>query len=152
MRAPSPRSYFYQRSCGKVIFLHLSRILFTGVCVSGRHPPRQTPPWAGTPPPPQGDGHCSGLYAVVDLRGARGTYVPWGSKFFQFHAVFGKNWENRMLVPPREVGAPSSGKSWIRCWYASYWNAFLSSLSCSFRTIWLNNRLAPPPSSPWDCD
>ena len=25
---------------------------------------------------------------------------PWGSKFFQFHAVFGKIWQNRMLAPP----------------------------------------------------
>ena len=44
---------------------------------------------------------------------------PWGSKFFQFHAVFGEIWQNRMLAPPtpRRVGAPSSGKSWIRHWY-----------------------------------
>ena len=39
-----------------------------------------------------------------------------GSKVFQFHAVFGKIWQNRMLAPPRRVGAPSSGKSWIRHW------------------------------------
>ena len=26
---------------------------------------------------------------------------PWGSKFFQFHAIFEKIWQNRMLVPPR---------------------------------------------------
>ena len=25
---------------------------------------------------------------------------PWGSKFFRFHAVFGKFWQNRMLAPP----------------------------------------------------
>ena len=32
---------------------------------------------------------------------------PPGSKFFQFHAVFGKNWQNRMLAtPPR--GNPGS--------------------------------------------
>ena len=43
------------------------------------------------------------------------TRPPWGSKFFQFHAVFGKIGQNRMLVRPlpRRVGAPSSGKSWI---------------------------------------
>ena len=49
-----------QRSCGKVMFLHLSVILFTGggVHPPGRHPltdtpPRQTlpSPWADTPPP-----------------------------------------------------------------------------------------------------
>ena len=41
---------------------------------------------------------------------------PQGPKFFQFHAVFGKIWQNRMLAPPRGIGAPSSGKSWIRHW------------------------------------
>ena len=25
---------------------------------------------------------------------------PRGSKFFQFHAVFGKIWQNRLLAPP----------------------------------------------------
>ena len=45
---------------------------------------------------------------ILDVR------PPWGSKFFQFHAVFGKFWQNRMLAPPQRVGALSSGKSWIR--------------------------------------
>ena len=41
------RVYFYrpQRSCGKVMFLHLSVILFPG-----RHPPRQKPPLGRHPP------------------------------------------------------------------------------------------------------
>ena len=39
--------YHPQSSCGKVMFLHLSVILFTGG-VSARHPPRQAP----TPPHP----------------------------------------------------------------------------------------------------
>ena len=55
-----------QRSCGKVMFLHLSAILYRGV--SGRHSPqawgrhpnpppgRHTYPWQTSPP----DGHCSG--------------------------------------------------------------------------------------------
>ena len=34
---------------------------------------------------------------------------PWGSKFFQFHAVFGKIWQNRMLVPPGELAPPPQG-------------------------------------------
>ena len=55
---------------------------------------------------------CSG-----GSKGARGTRAPPGPKFFQFHAVFGKIWQNRMLAPPRGVGAPSSGKSWIRYWF-----------------------------------
>ena len=43
---------------GKVIFLHLSVILFTGAYL-GRYTPRQVAPWAGTPlgrnpPPPPG--------------------------------------------------------------------------------------------------
>ena len=46
---------------------------------------------------------------MADLRGAQGTRAPRGPKFFQFHAVFGKIWQNRMLAPPRGVGAPSSG-------------------------------------------
>ena len=33
----------------------------------------------------------------------------WGSKFFQFYAVFGKNWQNRMLGPP-ESECPHLGE------------------------------------------
>ena len=41
------------------------------------------------------------------------------SKFFHFHAIFGKIWQNRMSyvapsTPPPRVGASSSGKFWIR--------------------------------------
>ena len=32
-----------------------------------------------------------------------------GSKFFQFHAVFGKFWQNRMLAPPGELAPPPRG-------------------------------------------
>ena len=38
--------------------------------------------------------------------GARPPPPP-APKFFRFHAVFGKFWQNRMLAPPL-------GKSWIR--------------------------------------
>ena len=44
---------------------------------------------------------------------------PSGPTFSQFHAVFEKFWQSRMLAPPpppRRVGAPSYGKSWIRPW------------------------------------
>ena len=37
--------------------------------------------------------------AVADLRGVQGKRTPWGSKFFKFHAVFGKIWQNCMLAP-----------------------------------------------------
>ena len=44
-------------------------------------------------------------------KGAQGTRAPsGGSKFFQFHAVFGKFWQNRMLAPPWGVGAPLLGE------------------------------------------
>ena len=48
--------------------------------------------------------------ALADLRGAPGTRLPWGSKFFHFHAVFGKNLQNN---PNLGVGAPPWEKSWI---------------------------------------
>ena len=57
--------YRPQRSCGKVMFLHVSVILSTGgdgrQTPPGKTPPRQThTPWAD---PPAKDGHCSGRYA-----------------------------------------------------------------------------------------
>ena len=35
---------------------------------------------------------------------------PPGSKFFQFHAVFGKIWQNHMLAPPPESWRPLLGE------------------------------------------
>ena len=58
--------------------------------------------------------NCFCTESVADLRGARGTRAPPGPKFLHFHAVFGKNWPNNRLAPPPGLGAPSSGKSWIR--------------------------------------
>ena len=64
------RANFYrpQHSCGKVMFLHPSVILFTwgGVWQTppGRHTPGQThPPWEDTPLGRQPHPHCSGRYA-----------------------------------------------------------------------------------------
>ena len=53
--------------------------------------------------------------SVADLHGKIWTLPPpsSGCKFLQFHAVFGKIWQNRMLVPLWRVGASTSGKSWI---------------------------------------
>ena len=57
-------NYRPHRSCGKVMFLHLSVILSTGGVYPsmhlGRHPPADTPP--GRHPPPA-DGYCSRRYA-----------------------------------------------------------------------------------------
>ena len=46
---------------------------------------------------------------MADLSGgdARDVHPPWGPKFFQFHAVFGKIWQNHMLAPPPR-GNPGS--------------------------------------------
>ena len=67
--------YRPQRSCGKVMFLHVSVILSTGGCLStwadppgqtpllDRHPrTRQTPPTRQTP---LYSGHCSGLLECI---------------------------------------------------------------------------------------
>ena len=51
--------------------------------------------------------------AVADLRGAQGTRAPpppRGPKFFRFHAVFGKIWQNRMLAPPLGSWRPLLGE------------------------------------------
>ena len=50
-------------------------------------------------------------YAVADLHSKiLDVRPPWGSKFFQFHAVFGKIWQNRMLAPPLESWRPLLGE------------------------------------------
>ena len=64
--------------------------------------------------------HYTDIYSGGSKGGARDA--PPRSKFFQFHAVFGQIWQNRMLAPPtRGVGAPSSGKSWICHWCMMKW-------------------------------
>ena len=102
--------YRPQRSCGKVMFLHLSVILSTGgVCLSAcwdTTPPGQTPPPTGqTPPlgrhpllgrtPPPADGYCSGLYAYY-----------WNAFFFLiklYHNVLLYNIarSQHVMLPPR---------------------------------------------------
>ena len=44
---------------------------------------------------------------IGGYKGARWTPLALGFKFFQFHAVFGKIGQNRMLVPPPPGLAPS---------------------------------------------
>ena len=54
-------------------------------------------------------GECQSL---EDLRGLQGTHAPppaWASKLFQFHAVCGKMWQNRVLVPPGGLAPPPQG-------------------------------------------
>ena len=48
---------------------------------------------------------------------------PGGSKFFQFHAVFGKIWQNRMLAPPGELAPPlrvNPRSATVMCQLAKY--------------------------------
>ena len=56
---------------------------------------------------------------MADLGGAGARPPPpWAPKFFRFHAVFGKIWQNRMLAPPGELappwGNPGSGSAAAR--------------------------------------
>ena len=52
--------------------------------------------WGGAPPAP-------------DLHSKILDPLPLGSKFFQFHTVFVKIWQNRMLAPPAGLAPPSWG-------------------------------------------
>ena len=53
---------------------------------------------------------------ILDMSGggSKGAHVPLGSKFFEFHVVFGKIWRNRMLAPPPR-GNPGSATKVILC-------------------------------------
>ena len=74
-------------------------------------------------------GQC--IFSGGSKGGAGDACPPQGPKFFQFHTVFGKIWQNCMLVPPWGVGAPSSGKSWIRycILQATQWKIILFKIS-----------------------
>ena len=56
------------------------------------------------------------IFAWTDIRvlgsgGSKGGRAPaWGPKFFQFHAVFGKIWQNHMLAPPPRSWCPLLGE------------------------------------------
>ena len=55
-----------------------------------------------------GQSFCGGPVAdlhskILDAR------PPRGPKFFQFHAVFGKIWQNRMLASPGKLAPPPRG-------------------------------------------
>ena len=53
---------------------------------------------------------CVYTKPVADLRGRVPRAPPEGPKFFQFHAVFGKIWQNRMLAPPLGSWRPLPGE------------------------------------------
>ena len=49
------------------------------------------------------------IYIGGSKGGARDACPSSGSKFFQFHVVFGKIWQNCMLAPPWTVDTPPRG-------------------------------------------
>ena len=61
------------------------------------------------------------VMSLVDLRGAAPRKSPRGSKFFHFHAVFGK--KIRLEHPLWQLAPPIPGKSWIcHCVMLTYAN------------------------------
>ena len=65
------------------------------------------------------------LNALADTRGAPGTRPPpppRGSKFFHFHAVFGKKLKNNSIFGSWR---PPWGKSWIRHWNGHFFPSFV---------------------------
>ena len=54
------------------------------------------------------------LYPLADLKGARGT------KFFKFHAIFGKIWQKRMLAPPPGGNPGSTTDINIECLFLGH--------------------------------
>ena len=74
--------------------------------------------------------------SAADLTGDARDAPPPGPKFFQFHAVFGKIWQNRMLVPPDELAPPPRGNpgSATECDPSSH-RGRLNPTSVSFKTV-----------------
>ena len=54
------------------------------------------------------------IKAVADLRGAQGTRAPLGVQILSISCSFWENLAKLYFGAPRGVGAPFSGKSWIR--------------------------------------
>ena len=63
---------------------------------------------------------------------------PWASKFFRFHAVFGKIW--RVHAPPGGFTPPPSGKSWIRHWRPRIQHSHLSIVGTNMQNadVWIS--------------
>ena len=73
---------------GKVMFLHMSVILFTGGWVSAHCMLRHTPPWADTPPP--------GYYGIQSTSGWYASY--WNAYLLIFFKTFIRIYPNAVYV------------------------------------------------------
>ena len=101
--------YRPQRSCGKVMFSQVSVILFTGgLCVCGKHPPRQTPPGQTFP--------------VADIPlGRQPTGQTLSGQTPPAQCMLG----HTHLLPSACWDTPPAPGSHCSRRYVSYWNAFL---------------------------
>ena len=99
-----------KRSCGKVMFLHVYGILFTGG--------RCTPPWADTP---------LGRHPQADI--PLGRHPPWQTPPLGRHPL--------RQTPPLGRHPPGRHPSDGHCSgrYASYWNAFLLYILCLLKQL-----------------
>ena len=111
-----------QRSCGKVMFLHLSVILFTRVSATpphplGRQPPRQTPPradthlLAGTPPPP--DRHPPVQCMMGYGKQVRGTHPTGMQSFVPYVQLLCSKWLTYNFITRWHEIIVSTPCSWV---------------------------------------
>ena len=113
---------------GKVMFLHVSVILFTGGEYLGRYNPwAGTAPWAGTPP----------LGRCTPQRGTPPGQVHHPRQVHPTQAGTPPAGTSPWQVPPRQVHPPATVHAGIwstRGWHASHWNAFLFSIISTEKT------------------
>ena len=92
--------YRKQRSCGKVMILHLSVILFTGCGVCHTHfPLGKHPPWANTPP--RADTPCE---VHAGIWSTSGWYASYWNAILLLAAM--KLWSRKETPPPLGKEAP----------------------------------------------
>ena len=126
---------------GKVIFFHLSLILFTKGGVPGQVPPGRYTPWAGTPP---GQVHPWQVHPQAGTR-SEGTSPQAGTPLAGTppKQVHPPGRYPLAGTPPRQVhpqaGTPPAMHAGIRSTsgrYASHWNAFLFKFCSVCRTVY----------------
>ena len=131
--------YRPQRSWGKVMFLHVSVILFTGGCLVRGVPGLGGSAWGVSGPRGVAGSWGCLVWEDVCLGGAwsKGSVWPGGCLVLGGCLVRGVSGPGEVSAPggwyPSMQTPPRSSACWeIRAtskWYASYWNAFLLSLT-----------------------